>query len=150
MREGCLGCGGASLGGLIPAFPEGHRGCRSIRAPRFATAPSANRASWVHPKSYCSGRWRNWSRHCSVSAQRPDALAQLFGFPLPKLFWNLLRASEASTTVALQAGGKRPKLASLDQDKEEEASCHASHSREVSGAKAWLCSAARPHPAHSR
>lgn len=42
-----------------------------------------------------------------------------------------------------QAGGLTPKLASLDQDKEEEASCHASRPLEVSGARAWLCSAAR-------
>lgn len=138
------------MGGLIPVFPGGHRGCRLIRAPRFATALSASRASWVPPRSYCFDHWSDWSRRCSVFAGQPDALAQLFGFPLAKLFRRLLLVSEASTIVTLQAGGTTLKLASLDQDKEEEASCHASRSLEVSGAKAWLGSAARPHPAGPR
>lgn len=137
------------MGGLIPVSPGGHRGCRPTGAPRFATALSANLASWARPRPYCSDRWQDWCKHCSVSAGQPGALAQLFGFRLPKLFWSLLLASEVSTTVAPWAGGTMRKLASLDQDKEEEASCHASHSLEVSGTKAWLGSAAGSHPARS-
>lgn len=136
--------------GLIPVFLGGHRGCQWTRAPRFATALSANQASWAHPRPYCSDCWQGRSRRCSILAGQPDAPARLFGFPLPKLILSFLLASAASTTVALLAGGPMLKLAFPDQDKEEEACCHASHSLEVSGAKAWLGSAARPHPARSQ
>lgn len=142
---------GAQAGrGLIPVFPGGHRGCRWTRAPRSATALSASQASWLHPGPYCSDRRRDSSRRCSVLAGRPDARAQLPGFPLPKLILSLLLASDASTTVALRAGGPMLKLASLDRGKEEVASCRASRSPEVSGAVTWRGSAARLHPACSR
>lgn len=150
VEEGCVGREGwAWRAHLIPAFPGGHRGCRWIRAPRSATAPSASRASWVPLRSYCSDRWRDWGRRCSLSAGRPDALARLFGFPLPKLFPSLLLASEASTAAAPRAAGPMLGPASLDQDTEEEASCRAWHPLQVSGAEAWLSSAARPPPARA-
>lgn len=140
-------------GGLRPAFPGGHRGCRWTGAPRSAIAPSASRASWVPPRSYCSDRRRDWGRRCSLSAGRPGALAaaRLPGFPLAKLFRSLLPASAASTAVARRLGGPGMlRLTFLDQDKEEEAACRAWHPLQVSGAEAWLSSAARPPPARSR
>ena len=105
------------------------------------------------PRSYCSDRRRDWGRRCSLSAGRPGALAaaRLFGFPLAKLFRSLLPASAASTAVARRLGGPGMlRLTFLDQDKEEEAACRAWHPLQVSGAEAWLSSAARPPPARSR
>lgn len=152
VKEGCWDVRAEAGGGLIPVFRGGHRGCLRTRAPRSATALSANRASWVPPGPYCSDRWRDWSRRCSVFAGQPDALARLCGSPLPTAIPKLLLASGASTRVALLAGGSMLKLkpASLDRDTEAAACCQASRSPEVSGAKAWRGSAARPPAGRSR
>lgn len=145
-----FGAGGLERTGLIPAFPGGHRGCRRIRAPRSATAPSASRASWVPAGSHCSDRWPDWGRRCSPAAGRSEALDRLFGFPLATLIRSLLLASEASTAVTPRAGGPLRRLAFLDQDKEEEASGRAWHLLQVSGPEAWRSGADRPPPARSR